>query len=73
MFDNLIIFFSCKVVCNLNCQNGGTCILVKGNPTCNCPPNYAGTTCQADLGLFNFSNSKVNIFVLFSENNVILS
>ena len=32
--------------CNLNCQNGGSCQIVNGNPQCQCPCFYSGSLCQ---------------------------
>ncbi len=32
--------------CSLQCQNGGYCQYVNGNPQCQCPCFYSGTVCQ---------------------------
>ena len=32
--------------CSISYCNGGTCNLVNGIPTCSCPPDKTGPTCE---------------------------
>ncbi|XP_076802941.1 uncharacterized protein LOC143446947 isoform X3 [Clavelina lepadiformis] len=36
---------NCELLCSLPCQNGGSCTVLSGLPTCACPPGYSGTYC----------------------------
>ena len=39
----------CVDVCEPNpCQNGGICTGVDNAPSCNCPPEFTGATCQSE-------------------------
>ena len=39
----MITFSGCQ---NIDCLHGGTCVMNKGEPKCNCPAHYSGDRCE---------------------------
>jgi len=57
---------ACQIplVCEPNCKNGGTCVLLTdgtGNTTCNCPPGFGGSI---DCSVANTPTSVVTQIII---------